>query len=223
MGEEAVVQASDLMVQIGTDEHAGTCSPEDFHRVVVLVFVGLQVLEHAPTTEGITILVDEAATGTGIFKLLLVVVRQNLRLAGGNLRVGIHHGNDGLNPVGCHFDVGVEEHIIVRLHLTQRHVVARGKAAVAVVFDQTDAREMLTHERHRVVGGSIVGHDDFGIDRVAVGDDIREKLLKEFLSVIVQYDDGHFHAASGLWCFQRRCDHSQLSGLACIKRSKQRT
>ena len=105
------------MVEVGTDKHAGARGPEDLLGIVILVFVDLKILEHATAAEGIAILVDEAATGACIFKLFLVMVRQNLGLAGRNLRVGIHQLYDGLNPMRCHLNIRVEQHIILSLNL----------------------------------------------------------------------------------------------------------
>ena len=196
VGKEAIIKSSNLVVQVGSDEHAGASGPKDLFRLIVLVLVDLQVLEHASTAERIAILVNEAATRTGIFKLVLVVVRQDLRLAGSNLRVGIHEFDDGFYPMRSHLDIRVEQHIILGIHLPQGKVVSRCKTAIAAILDQTNVREVLTHESHRIVSGSVISHYNLSQSRVAVGDDIRKKLFEEFLSIVVQYDDGHLHTFS---------------------------
>ena len=150
-----------------------------------------------------------------------MVIRHDLRLAGRYHRVGVHQGDDGLDPLRDDFDIGIQQHIVFGLYLCQCEVVASGKATVAAVFNQTDLREMRLHESDRIVGRGIVGHDDLRQSRVAVGNHRRKETFQERLPILVQYDDSHFfHAFSVfLTCFHLRCDQSQLSGCSTIKRS----
>ena len=82
------------------------------------------------------------------------------------------------------------------LYLPQSQIVARGKAPIATILNQTYAGKMRLHESHRVVSRGIVGHNNLSQVWITIGNDIGKKLFEELLPVVVQYDDGNFHATS---------------------------
>ena len=81
--------------------------------------------------------------------------------------------------------------IIFSLNLFQRQVIAGGKTMVLIKSDNPDIREIFLKVVHRTVNRSIICHDDSSMVS-AVFDNVGKKLLKEFLPVPVQYDDGCF-------------------------------
>ena len=118
VGEETVVQAPEAVIYVGTYKHTCSCGPKHLFHVVVLSVVALQMLKHPAATERIAVFVDETATCTGIFELLLVVIREDFRLAGRYRRVAVHQLYHWLDPMWSHLDVGVQKTIILGLHLT---------------------------------------------------------------------------------------------------------
>ena len=148
MGKEAAIQSACLPVIPGTDHHAGTRSPEHFLLVIILPVVALHGLEDASPAERITELVEETAAGSRILKHILVVFRQELRLAGCHLGMAVHELDERSEPVMSHLHIAVQENIILCLYLLQRTVVALGKAEVLLQHDGLDMGKLSLQEKH---------------------------------------------------------------------------
>ena len=148
MGKEAAIQSACLPVILGTDHHAGTRSPEHFLLVIILPVVAFHGLEDASPAERIAELVEETAAGSRILKHILVVFRQELRLAGCHLGMAVHELDERSEPVMSHLHIAVQENIILRLYLLQRTVVALGKAEVLLQHDGLDVGKLSLQEKH---------------------------------------------------------------------------
>ena len=151
VGEEATIQAACLPIILGTDHHAGTCGPEHFLLVIILSIVTLHGIEDAAPTERVTILIEESTTSPGIFETILVVFRQELRLASCHLRMGIHELNERSEPMMRNLYITVQKHIILGFYLLQCPIVALGKTEVLLQDDGLDMRKLGFQEEHGLV------------------------------------------------------------------------
>ena len=94
--------------------------------------------------------------------------------------------------MGRAFHIAIEQNVIVGIHLLQGSVVALGKSVVLVQKDQLQGGILLPEKCHRIVGGSVVGHNH--PSSFAVGDYGREETLQHRAAVPVEYDDSYaFH------------------------------
>ena len=117
--------------------------------------------------------------------------RTNLGLTGCDSRICLHQLQHRRYPILRDADIGIKQDIIFSLNLFQRQVIAGGKTMVLIKSDNPDIREIFLKVVHRTVNRSIICHDDSSMVS-AVFDNVGKKLLKEFLPVPVQYDDGCF-------------------------------
>ena len=192
VGEEVVVEAAHVVIDVAAHEHRRAGSPENILHGVVLSVVFFHVAEHAPATERIAVFVDVAAACACVFELVAAMEGEEFGLHGGNFLVGVHLLNDGFDPAVGNFDVGVEQTVVFRLNALQGKVIAFGEAFVPVVEQQSHLREMLLHERHGIVRGGVVAHHRFGIIWQRF-QQTRQKTLQKSSSVPVQNHDRKFH------------------------------
>ena len=191
VGKEAGIKRAGRPIVFGTNEEAGSAGPMHFLGGVVLSVVTFETVEDSSATEGVAVSIDKSTAGSGIFKRVAMVKREEFGLAGGDGRIGVHEFDERREPLMSHFDIRVEQHEVFGLNLCQGAVVALGEAPVSVKGDGATVGEMLCQEGERVVGRGIVGYDDVGlIARVA--HHRGEESFEHLSSVPVKYHNGYF-------------------------------
>ena len=217
VGKEAGVECSRLPIVFGTDHQTGTRSPQHIHRIVILSVVALHGVEDTAAAQRIAEAVEEAAGGTGILEAVLVGLTEQFGLTGRHVVVRVHILLQRREPVVCHLHVGVEQHIVVGLYLSQRTVVAVGKAVVAVEHERLHFRELLCEHLHRIVGRGIVGHPYLRVV-ARVFQHGGQEALHHLPPIPVQYDDCCLHCLNHLFLYvglsQQRFFFSTLSEVA---------
>ena len=156
----------------------------------------LHRVEDASPAERVAEAVDVATTSSRILEGSFSHLGEDLRLAGCHLGPCVHLLDERGEPVGRHLHVGVEQDIVGAVHLHQRFVVSFGKAVVAVQLDDSHFGEVGPHPLHRIVGGSIVGHNDFGLI-LGIFHDLAQVVGQHLLTVPVEYYDGYLHHVFG--------------------------
>ena len=129
-------------------------------RIVVLSLVGLDRIEYAAATERIAQKIDEPAGRTGILELVRLAERADFRRHGGDRPVAVERADQRIEPPLGHFDIGIEQYEILGVQPGERPVVSLRIAVVAVEPQQFDLRITTLEETDRIVGRSVVGHDD---------------------------------------------------------------
>ncbi len=124
--------------------------------------VSLKGREEPTTTERVSIVVDETASGTGILKSVLAVEHHEFRLSDGNRLLAFHHAHHRLNPMRCAFHIAIEQYIVVGLKSKESLIVAFCKAVILVQQYQFYLRIVMLEECHGIIGRPIVGHHHFG-------------------------------------------------------------
>ncbi len=207
VGKELSVKSADGTEVAGAHHEAGTCSPMNFQRGVILSAVILHFVEETASAIGVTVSVDEASCRPCIFEtcgaarcaLAVDVVFEQFRLHRRHVRVGVHIVNERFKPSLGRVDIAVEEHEIVRFHLAESLVVAIGKAPVLLHHDSAHLGKLLPEHLQRVVRGSVVGDNHLARCGLRVGDNSRKEPPEHGGSVPVEYDDGglcHYLSAS---------------------------
>ena len=191
--EKAVVEAAQRLPHAAPDHQAGPRGPENIHGLVVLPRIALDLAQDAAAAERITETVDHAARRTGVFEQVALVPGMELGSAGAAVRMAVHPFHERPEPVRGDFDIGVDEHVILGLHLRQSAVVTACKAVIPVEEKGPDRRETRGEQRTRAVRGGIVRDDDFRVHPFGGGKQPREELREKVLRVPVQDDDGGFH------------------------------
>ena len=110
--EKVIVEPSKTMIQFSPYKQAGASCPKDLCFLIVLAVVFFNFLENAATTERIAIVINKTAGSAGVLKMSAVVVSQQFRLAGCNPAIGIHHGYHRFDPIGCDFNIGIQQYVI---------------------------------------------------------------------------------------------------------------
>ena len=105
--------------------------------------VVLGSVEDTSTAEGIAKSVEEAATGTSIFKRLLTAVAEQLGLHGTHLGVSLHIFEHGFEPMFGDSHVVVEQQAVGRVDVADGEVIALGKAVILVEGNNAHCRELL--------------------------------------------------------------------------------
>ena len=103
--------------------------------------------------------------------------------------MAVHPRHQRLQPAGRHFNVGVDEHIILRFDTLQRPVIPACKAVIPVQDDERHLREFRLHHCHRAVGGGIIGHNHLCIKFFTGFNEPRQELPQVVLGVVIEYDD----------------------------------
>ena len=189
MAEETLVQAAQGFPDTGAHQQAGAAHPQYIGRGVILAVVFFYFLEDASAAEGIAVAVHQAARRTGVFEGVALGIGDQLGPAGAAVRMAVHPVHQGLQPAFRHFDIGVDEQVIIGLQLRQGAVVAAREAVILVQLDERNVREFGLHKGGTAVGGGVVGHYHLGVQTGAGGHQAREKLPEVVLGVIIQYDN----------------------------------
>src|SRR5574344_59665 len=132
VGKEPCVESAMLPVVGSTYEECGSRGPQYLYRRVVLSLVLLHRVEYSSAAEGIAVSVEHSSAGSGIFKTLVVMLGEQLRLACRHVGMPVHKSYHRCQPVAFHPDVRVEQHIVFRIHLSQCLVISLGKSIVLV-------------------------------------------------------------------------------------------
>ena len=82
VGEEVFIESPFPKVNVTADDEAGTGSPEDVARRVVLSAVFFHYMKQASAAERIAIPVEETPCRTGILEITVVAFGEQLRLYG---------------------------------------------------------------------------------------------------------------------------------------------
>ena len=166
VGEEPVVQPSELMPKRRPGHHASPAYPENVLRDVVLSLVHLRASRNPPPAEGVSEAVDATARSACILEAAspsaVLVHRQDLRPADSAFRMAVHPVLKRPKPAGRHLDIGVDEYVIT-VFLRFRNpcegfVVASCETVIAVKRYGPDLRELRTEHRERTVGAGVVRH-----------------------------------------------------------------
>ena len=173
--------------------------------------VVLDGFEDSPAAVGITVAVEVATGGPGIFKLLAVVVAvvKQLGLHGAHFGVTLHIGHQRLQPaIGC-AHIAVEQYRVGMYNLCDGTVVALGKAVVLVQRNHFHHGELVAQHRNALVGAAVVGHNHIGHIARRVRHHAGQITPQQSSTVPVQ--DNHSHLF-----------HSHLRELLCFKLAKLR-
>ncbi len=103
--------------------------------------------------------------------------------------VGLQRFNHCLRPAGNHFGIVVERDDDLSARLFHRPVDRSGKTQVTTIFDNFHFGEVTPGQGHRLVGGAVIGQDDFQV-RVSLGAQGVEAGDQVVRAVVVGDDDG---------------------------------
>ena len=187
MGEEVGVEAPQRPEDIGPAAEGGARHPEDVARIVVLPLVALGALQNPAAAEGITQKIDVSARRTGILELLGLAERPQAGRNGRHVGMALQFGDERREPPRGGLDVGVEQHVVVRLDVFERAVVAARKAVIGIHRHHLDPGELFAEQPQRVVRRAVVGHDHAG--PVGRRHDTRQEAAQMLRTVPVEYDD----------------------------------
>ena len=197
VGKETAVEAAYLFIYSEAHDKAGTRGPQEGYIGVVLAVVFLYRVEDAATAVGVSIAVEEAAHGTGILELVLVMIGHELGLACSCMGVGIHVLYERKEPTGSDLYVGVEQHGILGINLLEGVVIAIGNAVVMVENDGAHRGERIGKQSQRTVGRAIVGDIHHGLAHGGGQHGMLhhggEKLTEHLLTIPVENYDCDFH------------------------------
>ena len=132
MGKETLVKSPHHTIVGSTHQHTGTCGPHHLRNRVILPLIILNITEYPATTEGITVTIEIATTGSCIFKGRMITLRKQFGLAGGNIGMTVHKLHQRLQPMGRYLHIRIEQHIIFCLYLGQGTVVSTSKSPITV-------------------------------------------------------------------------------------------
>src|SRR5690606_39044196 len=121
----------------------------------------------------------ESAGSTRMFKGVALIIRTYFRLRNRHVGVTFQQLNHRRYPICRHLHVRVKQYEIVGFHGFQYGVVSASETQVAVVLYDPDGWVNGAHERHRVVGRTIVAHDKFDVRVVAIIHRWKEFFQKE--------------------------------------------
>ena len=107
MGEEASVESTNGPIVYSAHHQRRACCPQHIGLVVILSVVALNGFEDTSPTKRVSVAVEVSPTRSGILKPVAVEDGEELRLAGGNVLMGVHQFNERRQPVMGHLDVGV--------------------------------------------------------------------------------------------------------------------
>ena len=164
-----------------------------------MAIVGFHIVEDSSTAERVAVAVDEAARGASVLKAVLVEYRKQLGLAGRHVSVGVHKLDERRQPAVGHLHVGVEQHVIVGIDLSQGAVVSFRKTVVLVELQSFHLWEIAFQHLHGVVGRGIVGHPNFRV-AARVFHNGGQVLAHHLAAVPVQYDDCYVHLFNVVCC-----------------------
>ena len=178
------LQAAQSLPGRAAHQQAGPAGPGHRARVVVLALVAFEGVEEATTAEGVGQAVEVAAAGPRVFEVSGVGVGQDFGLHGGNARAGFQQGAQRAQPAERDFHVGIQQDKKVAINLLQRLVVAFAEAEIALQQQKLHGGKVAGQQLHRVVGRSIVGHDNAG--SIGVGNNAGQEAAQKIRSVPVQ-------------------------------------
>ena len=195
MGKEATIQAAYSPVVRASNKHTGPCCPLDFHRIVILALVILYRIKYAATTIGITILINESATSTRILETMTIGDRENFRLACCHIMICFHKPQHRLNPIRRHFDIRIQQEIILSINLLQSFVISVSETIILIQFDNTHIWKIAIQQLKRIVTRSIVCHKDNTIGD-KIGLQYGQEAFQHIPPIPIQYNNGYFHINS---------------------------
>src|SRR5690606_1888010 len=150
--KEICIKPARKLPKVLFDKERSSASPKDAGRGVVLSLVFLQYVQHAAAAERETVIIEESASCTGMFKVVALIVRANFRLSNGHVGLAFHKLYHRCYPVWRHLHIRVQQYEIIGFHCLQYFIVSAGEAKVAFVPNNPDGRINGTHKCDRVVG-----------------------------------------------------------------------
>ncbi len=151
MRKKVSVETAQSMIKRRANKKGRATGPEYGPDLVILSLVFFAGIEYPSFGEGVPEMIDPPTCRSGILKKRPVGPAKYLRLAGADLRILFHQIQDGLYPSRDHFHIGIQQHIIIGIHLRQCPIISSGKTIIFVQHDDANGGIMPAQEIDRIV------------------------------------------------------------------------